>query len=40
MEHEGDGDTNRNWSTLYNTQRFGKEIGRSENKKTTGDHPD
>ena len=38
MEHESDGDTNRNWYTWYNPQRIGKETGRLGNKRISGDH--
>ena len=39
MEHESDGDTNCNWCTQNNPQRFGKGTGGLRNKKTSRDHP-
>ena len=39
MEHEGDGDTNHNWSTLYSNQRIGTWIGELGNKRMSGNHP-
>ena len=38
MEHENDGDNNRNWCSQYNHRRIGKETGGLGNKRTSGDH--
>ena len=40
MEHEGDGDTNRNRYIRNDPQRRGKETGRLRNQRTSGDHLD
>ena len=40
VEHEGDSDTNCCGCTYDDPQRTGKNPGRLENKKTSGDHPD
>ena len=39
MEHESDGDTNRNWCTQYSQQRIRKEAGGLGNKRVSEDHP-
>ena len=38
VEHEGDSDTNYNWRTWNGSQRFDKETGRLENRRTNRDH--
>ena len=38
MEHEGDGDTNCNWSTRYNHQGIDRGTGGFGNKRTSGDY--
>ena len=40
MEHEGDGGTNCDWCVRNDLQRTDNRCGRTENKKTSGDHPD
>ena len=40
MEHESDGDTNRNWCTWNNPKRSYKEAGRLGNKRASRNHPD
>ena len=35
MEEEGDGDTNSNWCTWNNLQKFGQKNGRFRNQKTS-----
>ena len=40
MEQEGDGDTNINWCSRNNRQRFIKETERLGNQRTSEDHPD
>ena len=39
IEHEGDGDTNRNWCTRYGHQKIVTGTGGFGNKRTSGDHP-
>ena len=39
MEHVGNGDTNCNWHTWNGPQRFGKESGRSGNRRSSQDRP-
>ena len=39
MEHEGEGDTNCNWCTWKDPQRFNKGAGRVENQRMSQDHP-
>ena len=39
MEHESDGDTNRNWCAQYSHQRIGTGTGSLGNKRSRGDHP-
>ena len=39
MEHEGDGDTNRNWCTRSNPLRIDTGTGRLRNKRSSGDYP-
>ena len=38
VEHEVDGDTNCNWCTQSNPQKFGKTTRRFRNQRTSGDH--
>ena len=38
MEHERDGDTNRNWWAWYSHRRIDTGTGRLGNKGTSGDH--
>ena len=40
MEHEGDSDTNCNWSTWYSHQMICTGTGGLGNKRTSGDYPD
>ena len=37
MEHEGDGDTNCNWSTWNNSETIGKGTGRQRNQRISGE---
>ena len=38
MEHESNGDTNRNWCTRYSHQRIGRRNGGLGDKRMSGDH--
>ena len=40
MEHEGDSDTNCNWSSRNNHQRVGTKAGGLRNQRTSRDYPD
>ena len=39
MEYESDGDTNSNWCTLNDPQRFSKRAGEVGNQQTNQHHP-